>query len=169
MYQLSFLEQQTGSRTPFSGEHSRSGFPLSKLPPLQGCVNGAGNFSGISFAPAFERVPSHALQEPVAFWGGFTAGALALNLKEDPLRSWIERTAADAKVRHPMPALHHCSNPRSCNMRDKHCGIAAGAHSIGTVYSATCTLRCTIKFTSLLQTGRLMIYLASCCLKDRGN
>ncbi|CAL5222408.1 g4767 [Coccomyxa viridis] len=39
-----------------------------------------------------------ALKEPVAFWGGFTAGALALNLKEDPLRSWIERTAADAKA-----------------------------------------------------------------------
>ena len=38
------------------------------------------------------------MQEPIAFWGGFTAGALALNLKEVPLRSWIERTAADAKV-----------------------------------------------------------------------
>lgn len=39
-----------------------------------------------------------AWQEPVAFWGGFTAGALALNLSEDPLRSWIERTATDAQV-----------------------------------------------------------------------
>ena len=39
-----------------------------------------------------------AQQEPVAFWGGFTAGALALNLSEDPLRSWIERTATNAQV-----------------------------------------------------------------------
>ncbi len=50
------------------------------------------------------------MQEPVAFWGGFTAGALALNLKEDPLRTWIERTAAGAQVGKstltlPMPAM----------------------------------------------------------------
>ena len=54
--------------------------------------------------------PRPRLQEPIAFWGGFTAGALALNLKEDPLRSWLERTAADAQVgaQHgcvPMPAV----------------------------------------------------------------
>ena len=52
----------------------------------------------------FHGRPS-AWQEPVAFWGGFTAGALALNLSEDPLRSWIERTATDVQVqRQPLAA-----------------------------------------------------------------
>lgn len=30
------------------------------------------------------------LQNPVAFAGGFVAGALHLNLGEDPLKSWLE-------------------------------------------------------------------------------
>ena len=40
------------------------------------------------------------LQEPIAFWGGFFAGTLSLTLSEEPLRSWIERTSAEAGVRH---------------------------------------------------------------------
>jgi len=43
-----------------------------------------------------------ASQEPVAFWGGVFAGALGLNVDADPLRSWLQRTAADAQV------LEHC-------------------------------------------------------------
>lgn len=39
-----------------------------------------------------------AMQEPVAFWGGAFAGALGLNLQEDPLKSWLQRTASDAGV-----------------------------------------------------------------------
>ncbi len=39
-----------------------------------------------------------ASQEPVAFWGGVFAGALGLNVDEDPLRGWLQRTAADAQV-----------------------------------------------------------------------
>ena len=39
-------------------------------------------------------------QEPVAFWGGVTAGALGLTLAEDPLRTWIAETSAEAGVRH---------------------------------------------------------------------
>ena len=35
-------------------------------------------------------------QEPVAFLGGAVAGALALDLKEDPLKSWLASTAANA-------------------------------------------------------------------------
>ena len=42
------------------------------------------------------------LQEPVAFFGGVFAGALGLNLEEDPLRSWLQRTAADAQVRNKL-------------------------------------------------------------------
>ena len=37
-------------------------------------------------------------QEPVAFWGGVTAGALGLTLTEDPLRTWIQETSAEAGV-----------------------------------------------------------------------
>ena len=68
----------------------------------------------------FYQDVSTPLQEPVAFWGGFTAGALALNLKEDPLRSWIEQTANDAQVLDhyilqacstPAPPLQHLCRP----------------------------------------------------------
>eukprot|EP01023_Acetabularia_acetabulum_P022177 TRINITY_DN2189_c0_g1_i1.p2 TRINITY_DN2189_c0_g1~~TRINITY_DN2189_c0_g1_i1.p2 ORF type:complete len:113 (+),score=16.52 TRINITY_DN2189_c0_g1_i1:158-496(+) len=38
------------------------------------------------------------VKEPVAFFGGVFAGVLGLNLQEDPLRSWIESTAAAAGV-----------------------------------------------------------------------
>ncbi|MEM9543216.1 MAG: hypothetical protein AAGA60_27470 [Cyanobacteria bacterium P01_E01_bin.42] len=30
------------------------------------------------------------LQSPIAFAGGFLAGALRLNLNEDPLKSWLD-------------------------------------------------------------------------------
>jgi hypothetical protein len=33
-----------------------------------------------------------ALQEPIAFWGGVFAGVLRLNVNEDPLKTWIQRT-----------------------------------------------------------------------------
>ena len=35
-------------------------------------------------------------QEPVAFFGGFAAGLLRLDLKADPLRDWLQRTATAA-------------------------------------------------------------------------
>jgi hypothetical protein len=37
-------------------------------------------------------------QEPAAFLGGVFAGFLSLSLSEDPLRGWIQRTAADVQV-----------------------------------------------------------------------
>ncbi|KAJ9526559.1 hypothetical protein V8C86DRAFT_2460789, partial [Haematococcus lacustris] len=37
-----------------------------------------------------------AVKEPLAFWGGMFAGALRLNLNDDPLRSWIERTSSSS-------------------------------------------------------------------------
>ena len=40
-------------------------------------------------------------QEPLAFWGGVVVGALGLNLKEDPLRSWLADTTAAAYVSIP--------------------------------------------------------------------
>eukprot|EP01024_Parvocaulis_polyphysoides_P029063 TRINITY_DN26203_c1_g1_i1.p1 TRINITY_DN26203_c1_g1~~TRINITY_DN26203_c1_g1_i1.p1 ORF type:complete len:116 (-),score=9.88 TRINITY_DN26203_c1_g1_i1:391-738(-) len=38
------------------------------------------------------------VKEPVAFFGGVFAGIFGLNLQEDPLRTWIESTAASAGV-----------------------------------------------------------------------
>jgi hypothetical protein len=32
------------------------------------------------------------VQKPVAFMGGFASGLLRLNLSEDPVRSWLDRT-----------------------------------------------------------------------------
>ncbi|KAK9821666.1 hypothetical protein WJX74_006130 [Apatococcus lobatus] len=43
-----------------------------------------------------------ALQEPVAFWGGAFAGILGLDLKQDPLKSWLERTSTNAGVAYQM-------------------------------------------------------------------
>lgn len=41
------------------------------------------------------------MQEPVAFLGGVVVGLLGLNLQEDPLKSWLQQTSADAKVSIP--------------------------------------------------------------------
>ena len=38
-------------------------------------------------------------QEPVAFFGGVFAGVLKLEVEDEPLKDWIERTAETAGVR----------------------------------------------------------------------
>lgn len=38
------------------------------------------------------------VQEPVAFFGGFVAGILRLDLNEDPLREWVAKTAEEAGI-----------------------------------------------------------------------
>lgn len=48
-------------------------------------------------------------QEPLAFWGGVFAGALRLNLQEDPLRAWLDRTARAAQVQWCNPSWHWSS------------------------------------------------------------
>ena len=44
-----------------------------------------------------------AVRSPIAFLGGAFAGALSLSLDEEPLRSWIESTAAQARISAPAP------------------------------------------------------------------
>lgn len=39
------------------------------------------------------------VQEPVAFLGGLFAGLLRLDLKEDPLREWVEKTVEAAGIK----------------------------------------------------------------------
>ena len=50
-----------------------------------------------------ESVLRAALKEPIAFLGGAFAGALGLNLEEEPLRSWIASTASQASTLAPSP------------------------------------------------------------------
>ncbi|CAL8467528.1 g7066 [Coccomyxa elongata] len=44
-----------------------------------------------------DPILKQALKEPIAFWGGFVAGVLGLNLEEDPLKTWIKRTASNTQ------------------------------------------------------------------------
>jgi hypothetical protein len=46
------------------------------------------------------------VQEPVAFLGGAFAGALGLDITQEPLRSWVERTHTQAGVR-DWPGIYH--------------------------------------------------------------
>lgn len=39
------------------------------------------------------------VQEPIAFLGGIFAGFLGLSLDQDPLKDWIQQTAADSQAR----------------------------------------------------------------------
>jgi hypothetical protein len=38
------------------------------------------------------------VQEPVGFFGGLFAGVLRLDVEDEPLKDWIERTAETAGV-----------------------------------------------------------------------
>jgi hypothetical protein len=43
------------------------------------------------FIDELQPVVKEFIQQPVAFMGGFVAGALRLNLSEDPLKSWLDK------------------------------------------------------------------------------
>ncbi|KMT06758.1 hypothetical protein BVRB_7g159180 [Beta vulgaris subsp. vulgaris] len=44
------------------------------------------------FNPSEERILKEAIKEPVAFMGGMFAGLLKLDLNEEPLKEWINKT-----------------------------------------------------------------------------
>lgn len=46
----------------------------------------------------------------MAFWGGIFAGALRLDVTQDPLRTWVERTSAQAGVSEPGAGLRASSS-----------------------------------------------------------
>eukprot|EP00252_Welwitschia_mirabilis_P007522 TRINITY_DN1894_c0_g1_i2.p1 TRINITY_DN1894_c0_g1~~TRINITY_DN1894_c0_g1_i2.p1 ORF type:complete len:126 (-),score=22.65 TRINITY_DN1894_c0_g1_i2:102-479(-) len=48
------------------------------------------------YNPQEDPIAQKALKEPLAFLGGVFAGLLRLDLKEDPLREWVARTAEAA-------------------------------------------------------------------------
>jgi hypothetical protein len=77
-------------------------------------------------------------QEPAAFWGGVFAGVLRLSLDADPLRTWVERTSAQARVSDPHELLRTWFTADGFLARQKQrlsCGLCAqrtrpaGGHS----------------------------------------
>ena len=44
----------------------------------------------------------------MAFWGGVVVGSLGLNLKEEPLKSWLANTTAEAYVSLQPPQQDIC-------------------------------------------------------------
>jgi hypothetical protein len=49
--------------------------------------------------PQDDPILNEVLKEPVAFFGGLFSGLLRLDLKEEPLRDWLEKTADAAGVK----------------------------------------------------------------------
>ncbi|XP_027367315.1 UPF0426 protein At1g28150, chloroplastic [Abrus precatorius] len=50
------------------------------------------------FNPAQDPIAKEALKEPVAFLGGMFAGILRLDLNEEPLKEWVNRTVEAAGI-----------------------------------------------------------------------
>lgn len=40
------------------------------------------------------------MKEPITFWGGIFAGFLDLDVKQDPLKSWVDSRAAEAGLKY---------------------------------------------------------------------
>jgi hypothetical protein len=49
--------------------------------------------------PQDDPILNEVFKEPVAFFGGLFSGLLRLDLKEEPLRDWLEKTADAAGVK----------------------------------------------------------------------
>jgi hypothetical protein len=47
------------------------------------------------FLSELQSLVKEAVQQPVAFLGGFASGVLRLKLSEDPLRSWLNKQGID--------------------------------------------------------------------------
>ncbi|KAH9620257.1 hypothetical protein KSS87_005503 [Heliosperma pusillum] len=63
------------------------------LPPLtQPKLSTRHQTRAFFFNPSDEPIIKEAIKEPVAFMGGIFAGLLRLDLNEEPLKQWINRT-----------------------------------------------------------------------------
>ncbi|PRW60851.1 UPF0426 chloroplastic [Chlorella sorokiniana] len=67
-----------------------------------GSGSGGGGAAGSSSSsgPIDTPILKAAAGDPIAFWGGVFAGALGLDLRQDPLKTWVEQTAAEAGLRY---------------------------------------------------------------------
>ncbi|CAJ2628306.1 unnamed protein product [Trifolium pratense] len=61
-------------------------------------VRNRSRITAFFFNPAQDPIVKEALKEPVAFWGGVFAGLLRLDLNEEPLKEWINRTVEDSDI-----------------------------------------------------------------------
>ncbi|MDB9314006.1 hypothetical protein PN462_12910 [Spirulina sp. CS-785/01] len=57
------------------------------------------------------------MQQPIAFMGGVLAGALRLNLNEDPLKSWLEEQGGQVPTSNPSPSNSQNGGPQSINIQ----------------------------------------------------
>lgn len=64
--------------------------------PCRSCIGGKDGASGPLPGPPDDPLARAALTQPVAFLGGLVAGALRIDLNEEPLREWVRETAAAA-------------------------------------------------------------------------
>lgn len=53
------------------------------------------------FLSELQPIAQEALQQPVAFLGGFVSGLLRVNLSDDPLKSWLEKQGITTYVSEP--------------------------------------------------------------------
>ncbi|KAK9847149.1 hypothetical protein WJX84_008123 [Apatococcus fuscideae] len=84
--------RSTRARPPLCTSSVRGQGASVLAPPIR-----AQRFQGVE-----DPVLKAALEEPVAFWGGAFAGLLGLNLSQEPLRGWLERTSLNAGVPYQM-------------------------------------------------------------------
>jgi hypothetical protein len=54
-------------------------------------------------SPIFQQLTKH----PVSFMGGFFSGVLRLNLKDDPVKSWLDKQISYSGSTTPTPEAHN--------------------------------------------------------------
>ncbi|EFN60005.1 hypothetical protein CHLNCDRAFT_133169 [Chlorella variabilis] len=69
------------------------------MKPMRDGKSGGGNGSGVGSTIDTQLLEA-AVKEPVAFLGGVFAGFLALDMQKEPLKSWLQETAAEAGLRY---------------------------------------------------------------------
>lgn len=63
------------------------------------------------FNPQDDPILKEAVKEPVAFFGGLVAGLLRLDLQEEPLKDWVERTSKAAGLDQEGKASEQVTKP----------------------------------------------------------
>lgn len=92
---LSITSCPSSSRVPLSSQPTRG---VNTRLFSRKCVCAASKGNGDRDTRRFSEDPilAKAVAEPVSFLGGIVAGFLALDVKQDPLKTWIDTRAAEA-------------------------------------------------------------------------
>lgn len=54
-------------------------------------------------SPIFQQLTKH----PLSFMGGFVSGMLRLNLKDDPVKSWLDQQTRTVAYKDPIVDIHN--------------------------------------------------------------